>query len=102
MTPADPPVGAVTTQMPRAFSSDPARADGRQEADPAVLLIRVVHGALVDGPRFDLQLDRTRQTPSGAASPDFTIATIAPGDLVDEGVHLRLTLAGDWTSHSPE
>ena len=26
MTPADPPVGAVITRWPRAFSSEPARA----------------------------------------------------------------------------
>ena len=61
MTPADPPVGAVTTRWPRAFSSDPASAYADDDADAALRLVLVVHRALVDVAGLGLQLDRPGQ-----------------------------------------
>src|SRR5947209_6555552 len=78
MTPAEPPVGAVMTRWPRAFSSDAARAnaDTWAMARSASNLSSIDRAYTVAA--FDCSLIGPGRTPSFTARPDFTVASIAP------------------------
>ncbi len=52
ITPAEPPVGAVITRWPRAFSSEAASAQAESNATALVGLVFVVLGALPNGCRL--------------------------------------------------
>ena len=77
MTPADPPVGAVTTRWPRAFSSDPASAYAATTPRPRCLSYLSSIARVYTSPAFVFSLIGPGSVLCGAFSPAFTILTIA-------------------------
>ena len=81
ITPAEPPVGAVMTRWPRAFSSDAARAKAETSAIARSLSYLSSMARSNTVAAFECSLIGPGSTPSLTARPDFTVASIAPAIL---------------------
>ena len=81
MTPADPPVGAVITRCPRAFSSEPASAAAETMPIPRLAGSGSAIAFWYTSPALVFSFIGPGRTPCGAARPVLTVACIAPRTL---------------------
>ena len=81
ITPAEPPVGAVMTRWPRAFSSEAARANAETSAMARSLSYLSSWARSKTVAAFECSLIGPGSTPSLTARPAFTVASMAPAIL---------------------